>query len=228
MRARIGDRPSRGGRAAAVAGVLLAAAVASVGCAWLPVTLPGSIQGPSASPDPLVRLDRPSQPVRIRIPSLGIDLPVMSSARRAAWAPPGYPACDIALAWTRFDLPGEPGTTWVLAHAQQGMFLPLLTTSNATRGRGLLRRRIELQLRDGRLLTFRTHRVRQRAANSDVRIAWQGRGPREHRLVLQTSTGPASSDPKLQVAARLISATRTDESPPRPRPRPCSLPRRSR
>jgi hypothetical protein len=169
-----------------------------------------------------VRLDTPSQPVRIRIRSLGIDLPILSSARRAAWAPPGYPACDIALSWTRFDLPGEAGTTWILAHAQKGMFLPLLTTSNATDGEGLIGRRIELQLEDGRLMTYRAFRVRQRAASSDVRIATQGRRRGEHRLILQTSTGPVSTDPKLQVAARLVESARTNAAAPKPRPKRCS------
>jgi hypothetical protein len=194
------------------------------GCAWLPIQLPSAIPGPTATPERTVRLDEPSQPVRIRVPSLGIDLPVLSSDRRIAWAPPGYPACDVALTWTRFGLPGEPGISWVLAHAQEGMFLPLLTVSNATDGEGLIGRRIFVQLADGRLLTYRVFRVRQRAAPADVRIASQGRGPKEHRLVLQTSTGPAGTEAKLQVAARLVSATRTREKPPRPRPRPCAQP----
>jgi hypothetical protein len=194
------------------------------GCAWLPVHLPSAIPSPAVKPARTVRLDQPSQAVRIRVPSLGIDLPVLSSARRIAWAPPGYPACDVALTWTRFGLPGEPGIAWVLAHAQEGMFLPLLTVSNATDGKGLVGRRIFLQLADGRLLTYRVFRVRQRAAPADVRIASQGRGPKEHRLILQTSTGPAGTEAKLQVAARLVSATRTREKPPRPRPRPCAQP----
>jgi hypothetical protein len=158
--------------------------------------------------------------VRIRIPSLGIDLPVISTARRIPGATPGYPACDVALYWTRFGLPGEPGTTWILAHAQAGMFLPLLATSNATDGHGLLDRRVELQLRDGRLLVYRTFRVRRRAATPDIRIARQGRREDEQRLVLQTSTGQGDA-PKLQVAARLVDTQLTDAKPPRARPRAC-------
>ena len=210
----------------ALALVLVLVGLVAVSCSWLTAAVPEPLSSPSTTPQPSARLGVVSQPVRVRVPSLGIDLPVMSSARRNAWAPRGYPACDVALTWRRFDLPGEPGTTWVLAHAQEGMFLPLLIMSNATDGQGLLRRRIELQLRDGRLLTYRIFRVRQRAASSDMRIARQARGPREQRLILQTSTGPAGTDAKLQVAARLVAATRTDERPPRPRPRPCSQPRR--
>jgi hypothetical protein len=201
--------------------VLLGAwlAVVVAGCSHLETLLPSPSPTPTPSAAP-VRLDEPSRPVRIRVPSLRIDLPVISFARRIPGATPGYPACDVALYWTRFGLPGEPGTTWILAHAQEGMFLPLLMTSNATNGRGLLGRRVEVQLRDGRLLAYRTFRVRTRAASPDVRIAWQGRRKGEQRLVLQTSTGQGDA-PKLQVAARLVRATRTDAKPPRARPRAC-------
>ncbi len=196
--------------------VLLIVGLVSTGCELLGV----ADASPSPSPSPTVRLDKPSQPVRVRVPSLGIDLPVMSSARRSAWAPAGYPACDVALAWTVFDLPGAPGTTWILAHAQSGMFLPLLMTSNATDGRGLLDRKVTLQLRDGRLLTYRTFKVRQRATTRDTRIAKAGRKDDEQRLILQTSTG-SGDDPKLQIAARLIDATTTQEPAPTPHPRRC-------
>jgi hypothetical protein len=165
-------------------------------------------------------LDKRSRPVRIRIPSLDIDLPVISTDRRVKGSTRGYPACDVALRWTAFEQPGKPGTTWILAHAQPGMFLPLLETVLA-QGRGSLAgRRVELQLRDGRLLTYRTYWVKPRAGTSDLRIATKGRRNNEQRLVLQTSTGVGSA-PKLQVAARLVDVTTTDEQRPRPRPRAC-------
>jgi hypothetical protein len=71
-------------------------------------------------------LDEPSVPVRIRIPSIGVDLPVVSSELRVRGNRRGYPLCDVAQYWTIYDLPGAPGTTWVYAHAQPGMFLPIL------------------------------------------------------------------------------------------------------
>jgi hypothetical protein len=205
----------------ALGAACLALAVAACGQGEGPLATASPSAVPTAVPSPpRVALDVPSRPVRVRVPSLGIDLPVISFDRRIKGSTPGYPACDVASYWDRFDLPGQPGTTWLLAHAQAGMFLPLLVTSNATNGRGLLGRRVGVQVRDGRLLTYRTFRVRLRAAPDDVRIARQGRRPDEQRLVLQTSTGVGDA-PKLQVAARLVSATRTDEPPPRPRPRAC-------
>jgi hypothetical protein len=202
-------------------GVCLAFATGACGQVQEPTPSPVPSAVPSIRPSPApVRLDVPSRPVRIRIPSLRIDLPVISLGRRIPGSTPGYPACDVALRWPRFGMPGEPGTTWILAHAQAGMFLPLLLTSNATNGRGLIGRRVEVQLRDGRLLTYRTFRVVTRAPTPDVSIARKGRRGNEQRLVLQTSTGQGN-EPKLQVAARLVEATMTDAEPPRARPRAC-------
>jgi hypothetical protein len=173
---------------------------------------------PSATERP-VPLDKPSRPVRVRVPYAGIDLPVISSERNMPGNPRGYPLCDVAQYWTKYDMPGEPGTAWILAHAQPGMFLPLYTINVESDGKGLIGRLIKLQLRDRRLLTYRITEVR---VSNDETIA---RRPnrRQHRLILQTSTG-FGSDPKLQVAARLIDAEWTDEPRPDPQPRACWQP----
>ena len=165
-------------------------------------------------------VDQAARPVRVRIPSLDIDLPVVSLERQVKGATPGYPACDVAFFWPVFDLPGAPGTTWILAHAQEGMFLPLLDTARRRGPDSLLGRTVELQLRDGRLFTYRTYRVKRRADNYDLGLATEGRKDWEQRLVLQTSTGIGSA-PKLQIAARLLDVGTTDEPRPRPRPRAC-------
>jgi hypothetical protein len=206
------------GRAVAVAGMVALSLVA----------LPGLPEGagPSAPTVSAAQegppLDEPAVPVRIRLPGLGIDLPVVSSERNVRGNRRGYPLCDVAQYWTIYDLPGAPGTTWIYAHAQPGMFLPLLEDAVATGGDGLEGELITLQLRDGRLLRYRVSRVKQHAL--DRRIARRDR-PGEHRLVLQTSEGPPGTIPKLQVAARLLGATTTEERPPRARPRACWQPR---
>lgn len=219
-RRRAGGGAALAGRAPAVA-VLLA-----IGALWVGAL--GGIAPLEASPvlaaDQAPPLDVPSVPVRIRIPSLGIDLPVVSSDLRVRGNSRGYPLCDVAQYWRVYDLPGAPGTTWVYAHAQPGMFLPLLENTLATGGRGLIGRLVTLQLRDGRLLRYRIDQVKQHAL--DRRIARRDRAG-EQRLVLQTSEGPPGTVPKLQVAARLAGASTTDEPAPRARPRVCSQPPRS-
>ena len=133
-----------------------------------------------------------------------------------------YPLCDVAQYWTRYDLPGAPGTTWIYAHAQPGMFLPLLLEAEATSGEGLLGEMVTLQLQDGRLLRYRIVEVKQHAYNR--RLALRAR-PSQQRLILQTSEGPPGTIPKLQVAANLIGATYTDEAAPKAQPRACWQPR---
>jgi hypothetical protein len=167
-------------------------------------------------------LDEPAIPVRVRIPSLGIDLPVVSSEHPIPGNSRDYPLCDVAQYWTIYDLPGAPGTTWIYAHAQPGMFLPIFLTADSTGGAGLFGREVTLQLRGGRLLRYEIDEVRQHALNR--RIAKRDR-PGEHRLVLQTSEGPPGTVPKLQVAARLVSAEWTTQRAPVPRPRACWQPR---
>lgn len=220
------QRPSAVSRTARAGAAWLAAG--AVALAWATVgsldpAVPMSARPVNAA-SAAVPLDEPSAPVRIRVPALGIDLPVVSSERNVAGNRRGYPLCDVAQHWTEYDLPGAPGTTWIYAHAQPGMFLPLLLTAQTSGDDGLAGKLVTLQLRDGRLLRYRINDVRQHVPVNNRRIAQRSR-PGEHRLVLQTSEGPPGTDTRLQMSARLVGATRTDLAAPRPRPRACWQPR---
>lgn len=180
-----------------------------------------STDTPNTRPVPL---DDGSRPVRVRVPSLGIDLPVVWEGRRVAGNPVGYPLCDVAQYLTSAErdlvLPGQPGSSWIYAHAQPGMFLPL-TETYFTQGKpGLLDKLITLQLRDGRLLTYRIVEV---DVAFDYDIADRP-SQRQQRLVLQTSTGYTGESPRLMVAGRLVDAEWTDEPRPEPQPRACWQP----
>ena len=173
---------------------------------------------PSAEPVPLTE---GSRPVRVRVPSFDIDLPVVWSGRKVAGNPAGYPLCDVAQylidSDQRLVLPGQPGTSWIYGHAQPGMFLPLTEAYFAEGRRGLLGKLIKLQLRDGRLLTYRISQV-DVAFDYDIS---ERPNERQQRLVLQTSTGTTGASPRLMAAGRLIDAEWTDEPRPEPNPRAC-------
>ena len=180
---------------------------------------------PAATPtERPVPLDQGSRPVRVRVPYFDIDLPVVWSGRKVAGNPAGYPLCDVAQ-YLEDDglgltLPGQPGSSWIYGHAQPGMLLPL-TESYFTNGRQeLLGRLIRLQLRDGRLLTYRIVEV---DVGFDYDIA-ERPNRRQQRLVLQTSTGTSGASPRLLVGGRLIDAEWTDEPRPEPNPRACWQP----
>ena len=201
-----------------------AVVLAVVGTFVLALATMAAAQDSSPAPSPAVTekpvpLDTPSRPVRVRVPFAGVDLPVISSDRNVAGNPRGYPLCDVAQYWTKYDMPGEPGTSWILAHAQPGMFLPLYEINAETGGKGLIGKLIKLQLRDGRLLTYRITKTKI-SSNEDIA---EPPNKRQQRLVLQTSTGYGSA-PKLQVAARLLDAAWTDQPRPDPQPRACWQP----
>ncbi len=166
---------------------------------------------PTARPVPL---DEGSRPVRVRVPYFDIDLPVVWEGRKVAGNPAGYPLCDVAQYLTSREqelvLPGQPGTAWLYGHAQPGMLLPLTESYFASGRTELMGKLIKLQLRDGRLLTYRISEV---DVAFDYDIADRP-NERQQRVVLQTSTGTTGASPRLMVAGRLIDAAWTDE--PRP------------
>jgi hypothetical protein len=205
-------------------GALVLAAAVVVLTAALALFDPATMSAQETTPSPAaspVPLDEGSRPVGVRVPYFGIDLPVVWSGRKVAGNPPGYPLCDVAQYLLDEDLglvlPGQPGSSWIYAHAQPGMFLPLTESYFGNGKRELLGRLVKLQLRDGRLLTYRI---------SDVDIALdydiaERPNERQQRLVLQTSTGTTGASPRLLVAGRLIDSEWTDEPRPEPNPRAC-------
>lgn len=148
-------------------------------------------------------------PSRVVIDELGIDLPVLSGDLRGEGSAPDYPLCDVAQYLTTYRYPGRPGTTtWVYAHAREGMFLPLLTASHEADGASLIGQEV---------IVFSTAPRRYRYVVTDVnkqstdRLVARGVPADEGRLVLQTSEGPAGTVPKLQIVARL---TATEDALP--------------
>ena len=122
--------------------------------------------------------------------------------------------------------PGEPGATYLYAHARTGMFLPLLEASKRARREadagdarpGLHERRPALPVRDRRGPAATRRRSTGRSARS-ARQLW-----------LQTSRGPKGTTEKIQVIAlplehgpadlarRIRRPTPSSASSPDPRP----------
>jgi hypothetical protein len=163
---------------------------------------------PTASPLP----DAP--PTRVVVPSLGIDLPVIEGVT-------GYPLCDVAQYLDGFANPGQPGTTYIYAHARTGMFLPLLDESKINDGAGMIGALVKLYTADSRLHLYQITIVKRHA--TDLTLAYD-LAPGEQRLILQTSEGPHGTVPKLQVAATPIGtyAATPAEALPMPQPTDCA------
>lgn len=184
---------------------------------------------PSAAAPPIATPESTRTPVpatggvatRVTIPSQQIDLPIISRQERVPGQGPDlYPPCDVALFHDAFGQPGSDGSTYLYAHARDGMFLPLLEASEQQDGAELLGALVEVYTADDRLYVYEIFEVKRHAIDFSLAL---GVPSGEQRVVLQTSEGPRGTVPKLQVAARLISelpATR-EESRPRPRPVAC-------
>jgi len=173
---------------------------------------------PSSRPGPAQR----GFASRIRIPSLNVDLPVVPSDLVVAGNRGFYPLCDVAMYMTGFVQPGESGSTYIYAHAQRGMFLPLLRASLNDDGASMIGSLVEVYTSDNKVHLYEIVRVKRHAMDLSItRVA-----PGVHQLVLQTSEGYSGHIPKLQIAARPIAvlpASRSEVNS-RPDPRVC-LPR---
>ncbi len=155
---------------------------------------------------------------RVVVEDLGIDLPVISGDLQP---PPNYPFCDVAAYVTFLAQPGEPGTTYLTAHARKGMFLPLLEASQRDDGRELLGVTADVYTTDALRYRYEIWLVRRHI--TDRSIATDGLQDQEQRLVLQTSEGASGTKEKFAVAATLVSIEPADPgfAVPEARPRDC-------
>lgn len=159
--------------------------------------------------------------VRVVVPSLGIDLPVISGDVEVPdQGPDGYPPCDVALYMSAFEQPGAPGTTYLYAHARPGMFLPLLEASRRAEAAGLIGALVEVDTSDALRHVFRVTRVVRHVDDFDLVY---DAPPGVQQLILQTSEGPRGTVGKLQVLATLEGVLRAGGTgvPGVARPRPC-------
>jgi sortase (surface protein transpeptidase) len=146
---------------------------------------------------------------RIRISSLGIDLPIIRGA--------GYPKCNVASYLPALWQPREPGVTFIYAHARTGMFLPLLTRSKINNGASLIGMYVRVYTTDSRVYVYRIDKVRRH-----VTSAQNAAGVTKERLWLQTSEGPNYTYPKLIVEAHRVSSSSTTYSIAHPKAHPVS------
>jgi hypothetical protein len=143
---------------------------------------------PTLLPDSV--LDR--VPTRVRVPALGIDLPVVSPPSGAHH----FPYCNVAEYLPRMSRPGRPGTTFLYAHARPGMFLPILEASHLNGGRSLVGLRVDVFASDDRRFTYEVVDVLRHVVSLD--FAYRETA---EQLILQTSEGPSGTAGKTMLIA---------------------------
>ncbi len=177
-----------------------------------------SSAAPSGSPGAAATFAPAHFASRVVVEDLEIDLPVISGDLQP---PPNYPFCDVAAYVTFLAQPGEPGTTYITAHAQEGMFLPILDASQRRDGQEMLGMTIDVYTSDALRYRYEIWQVWRHI--TDRTIATDGLASGEQRLVLQTSEGPFGTPEKLGVVARLLDVTEADAefAKPEAEPRDC-------
>ena len=156
------------------------------------------------------------------IAALDIDLPVVSGDLKVPGNPVDYPLCDVAQYLTTYRYPGRPGTTtWIYAHAREGMFLPLLEASGRDDGASLVGLDVEVYSTESKRYTYRISEVHRHALDRSIAA---GVPQDQRRLVLQTSEGPSGTVPKLQISADFISVAPSAhaQTTPKAAPRECA------
>ena len=144
----------------------------------LPFPTPGASADASASPA-VARVA-----TRVVVPALRIDLSIV----RPPADPHAFPYCDVAEYYPTLSQPGSPGTTYLFAHARDGMFLPLLTQSRIADGHAMLGMIVQVYTSDDRLFLYEiTHVLRHQSELYS--------NPNEEQLALQTSEGPKKGVP---------------------------------
>lgn len=153
---------------------------------------------PSASPSPAPgQATGPAgRPTRVAIPALDIDLPVVSPPRNSTW-----PLCDVAEYFLppTFQHPGAGGVTYLFAHAQKGMFLPILLSSRRNNGGAIKGKTVTVWTARNHRYTYRITQVRRFQKTLDWAF-----GLPPNSLVLQTSENQFRSGTKVMLVARQV------------------------
>ncbi len=187
MASRIAGTP---GGIIGTAAILLAVALAAR--AWSPSTA-----APPAAEHPLPSVATVASPTaapipegyRIRIPRLGIDLPIAEGVIARDVDDQATPE-GFAFHLPGTAIPGESGNSYLYSHARTGMFLSLW---DARVGDEVL-----VDSPDGSVLRYVVSEIDPRVSPGDVSVA----APTDDdRLTLQTSTGPDPGDPRFVVIA---------------------------
>ncbi|HEV1998594.1 MAG TPA: sortase [Candidatus Dormibacteraeota bacterium] len=154
--------------------------------------LPGSDPDQSPAPEPVFHLAADDSKARVKIPQLGIDLPLV---RGDGTNVPLYKAAIHPA----LSPPGDGVRSMIYAHAQNGMFGPLLAAAQA--GTGGVGDAVEVDRADGKVLHYVIRQFFPRWSINDTR--WLQ--PVSHEeLILVTCTTYNLSDPRVVAVAEPV------------------------
>lgn len=177
----------------------------------LPTFPPPGSPSVSASPTPVV--DRVA--TRVRIPALGIDLPIIKPTGGSN----AYPKCNVAMYIQELHQPGQGGATYLYAHARPGMFGPIYNLAIVKhKPNAMVGMYVEVFTSDDMRFTYEVAEVRLDQRNLNDAIDAPG-----EELWLQTSEGPKGTPGKTQLRATplTVGPAAHEEANPKPHPVTC-------
>ena len=174
-----------------------------------PSLAPGVTPGPSSSVTPTSAGARVA--TRVVVPALRIDLPVILQPGTAD----SFPPCNVAMYIKQLHQPGQPGATYLYAHARTGMFLPILTASQTNNGRSMIGMLVEVYTSDNFEFLYEVVAVHRHITDLDSAFATT-----DETLWLQTSEGPRGTVQKVQVIAKPLSVNPADPAAAHPKANP--------
>jgi hypothetical protein len=180
--------------------------VSSAGPGGLQTLEPLETLAPSASAAAVNRVA-----TRVVVPALGIDLPVIKQPGTAD----SFPPCNVAMYITQLHQPGQPGATYLYAHARTGMFLPILTASQKNNGKSMIGMIIQVYTSDSMEFLYEAVTVHRHITDLDSAFATT-----DETLWLQTSEGPVGTVQKVQLIAKPLSSGPADPAAAHPTPHP--------
>jgi len=184
--------------------------VQSAGPSGLQTLEPLATPAPSGSAAAVARVA-----TRVVVPALGIDLPVIVQPGSAD----SFPPCNVAMYIQQLHQPGQPGATYLYAHARTGMFLPILTASEVNNGKSMIGMLIQVYTSDDMEFLYEATAVRRHVYDLNSAYATN-----DETLWLQTSEGPYLGKnvvgPKVQVIAKPLSSGPADPAAAHPKANP--------
>jgi hypothetical protein len=181
----------------------------------LPVaTLPPLASAPASTPAPSGPSDRVA--TRVVIEALRIDLPVIKPKGGSST----YPQCNVAMYIqdVPFAQPGSGRSTYIYAHARDGMFGPIYERAILKKNGGpnsMIGMAVEVYTSDDQLFLYEISKVKLHQLSLDVPAA-----ATTEQLWLQTSEGPKGTPGKTQLLANFVAVVGADHKTAHPTPHP--------
>jgi hypothetical protein len=177
-------------------------------------TLPPIYASPSVTAVPSASAPSDRVATRVVVEALGIDLPIVKPRGGAS----AYPDCDVAMYIQELSQPGSGHSTYLYAHARDGMFGPIYERAILKKSGGpksMIGMVVQVYTSDDFLFEYAITEVRLHQLTLDDAIK-----ATSEEMWLQTSEGPKGTPGKTQLLALPLALLPADHAAAHPKAKP--------